>query len=55
MDFIYIYIYIYLVGLLGWVIIPVAWPLPAHDKTDTEDTPTDIHALSWIRTYDLCD
>jgi hypothetical protein len=40
------------VGLLGRVISPVARPLPTQDNTNTEETRTDIHASSGIRTYD---
>jgi hypothetical protein len=41
-----------LVGLLGWVTNPVTRPLPTQDNTHTEETLTDIHALSGIRTHD---
>jgi hypothetical protein len=41
-----------LVGPLGRVISPVVRPLPAQDHTNTEETRTDIHASSGIRTHD---
>jgi hypothetical protein len=41
-----------LVGLLGRVIGPVTRPLPTQDNTNTEETRTDIHASSRIRTHD---
>jgi hypothetical protein len=40
------------VGLLGRVISPVARPLPTQDNTNTEETRTNIHASSEIRTHD---
>jgi hypothetical protein len=41
-----------LVGLLRRVISPVARPLPTQDNTDTEETRTDIHASSGIRSHE---
>jgi hypothetical protein len=41
-----------LVGLLGRMISPVARPLPTQDNTNTEETRTDIHASTGIRTHD---
>jgi hypothetical protein len=39
-------------GLLGWVISPVARPLSTQYKTNTEEMRTDIHLSSGIRTHD---
>jgi hypothetical protein len=41
------------VGLLGRVISPVARPLPTQNNTNIEETRTDIHASSGIRTHGL--
>jgi hypothetical protein len=41
-----------LVGLLGRVISPVARLLPTQDNTNTEETQTDMHTSSGIRTHD---
>jgi hypothetical protein len=40
------------VGFLRRVISPGARLLPTQDSTNTEETRTDIHASSWIRTHD---
>jgi hypothetical protein len=40
------------IGLLGQVISPVARPLPTQDNRNTEETRTDIHDLSRIRTHE---
>jgi hypothetical protein len=44
--------YRHLVLPLGWVISPIARPLPAQYNTNTEETRADIHASSGIRTND---
>jgi hypothetical protein len=44
---------LYTVGRTPWTgDQPVARPLPTHNNTNTEETPTNIHALSEIRTHD---
>jgi hypothetical protein len=38
--------------ILGWGISSAARPLSRQDNTNTEETQTDIHASSEIRTHD---
>jgi hypothetical protein len=46
------YEYIELLGPLGLGMNPTVRLLPTQDKTNTEETRTDIHALNEIRTHD---
>jgi hypothetical protein len=40
------------IGFLGWLISPVARPLPTQENTHKGETLTDFHASSGIRTHD---
>jgi hypothetical protein len=47
------FLFPYTVGRTPWTgDQPVARPLPTHMTTETQNKPTDIHALSGIRTHD---